>query len=389
MKRVMLVIAYDGTHYCGWQVQPNGITVEEVLNRELSLLLKEDIQVIGASRTDSGVHALGNLAVFDTETRIPADKICFALNQRLPEDIRIQGSEEVPLGFHPRRWNSRKTYEYRILNRKFDIPSFRLNSYFVYLPLDVEAMRIAADYLVGEHDFVSFCSARTQAEDTYRRIYDLVIEKVGDMITIRISGNGFLYNMVRIIVGTLLKVGLKVYPPYHVKEILEARNRQAAGPKVPAKGLTLVSIELEKELPEIWEVKNKKFYYRVLQQEIREKKTAYIQVEYSTEEEYLPLVERNTRQALRNGARTVYLVRFNRVDEADRVDRINESETFTINAAKEGNIKEIETKIGREIEAEKGKRFEVGEFLFQPCEVEQDGMVYSYVCYIEDYGSKI
>lgn len=345
----MLVIAYDGTNYCGWQIQPNGITVEEVLNRELTLLLKEEIQIIGASRTDSGVHALGNLAVFDTETRIPADKICFALNQRLPEDIRIQGSQEVPSDFHPRKCNSRKTYEYRILNRKFDIPSYRLNSYFVYLPLDIEAMQTAAAYLVGEHDFISFCSTRTQTEDTYRTIYSLDIEKQSDMITIRISGNGFLYNMVRIIVGTLIKVGLGVYPPSHVKEILDARNRQVSGPKAPAKGLTLISIELEQELPEIWEVANQEFSYRVLQKDIKDKKIAYIQVERSVEKEYLRLIERITRQVFRNGARIVYL------QYCD----------------------------GEEIR-EKG--FCINEYNFQPCNFEQDGKRYDYVCYIEDYG---
>lgn len=354
VKRVLLVIAYDGTNYCGWQIQPNGITVEEVLNRELSLLLKENIQVIGASRTDSGVHALGNLAVFDTETKIPAEKICFALNQRLPEDIRIQASKEVSLLFHPRRCNSRKTYEYRILNRKFDIPLERFYSYFVYLPLDLEAMRAAAAYLVGEHNFLSFCSARSQAEDTYRQIYQLEVEKIGDMITIRISGNGFLYNMVRIIVGTLIKVGLGVYLPSHVKEILEMRNRQAAGPKVPAKGLTLVSIEIEQELPEILEVKNEEFCYRILQHEVLEKRIVYLQVKYSIAEEYLPLVERNTRQALRNGARTVYLCNL----EKTEMDKQREK-----------------------------KDFKIGEFLFLPCELEADGVLYTYVCYIEDYGN--
>lgn len=350
MKRVKLIVAYDGTNYCGWQIQPNGITVEEVLNRQLSRLLKEDIQVIGASRTDSGVHALGNIAVFDTESKIPADKMCYALNQWLPEDIRIQGSEEVPADFHPRKCNSTKTYEYKILNRKFDIPSYRLNSHFVYLPLNVEAMKEAAAYLVGEHDFVSFCSARTQAEDTYRTIYSLDIEKQGDMITIRISGNGFLYNMVRIIAGTLMKVGLGVYPPYHVKEILDAKNRQVSGPKAPAKGLTLVSIELEKELPEKWEIENEECSYRVLQQDIRAKRTAYIQVDYSSDETYLRLVERNTRQALRNDARTVYLMRSDK------------------DASPTGN-----------------EGFSAGEFPFQPCRYEKDGVRYSYVCYIEDF----
>ena len=142
-KRIKLIISYDGTNYCGWQIQINGITVEEVINRELSRLLNEDIAVIGASRTDSGVHSLGNVAVFDTYSRIPPEKMCFAINQRLPEDIRVEHSEEVPLDFHPRYCNSTKTYEYKILNRRFDIPTMRLYTHFVYMPLDVKKMQQA------------------------------------------------------------------------------------------------------------------------------------------------------------------------------------------------------------------------------------------------------
>lgn len=246
MKRVKLLIAYDGTNYCGWQKQINGITVEEVINKTLSELLNENIEVIGASRTDSGVHALANVAVFDTETKIPADKISFALNQRLPEDITIQGSCEVPLDFHPRYCNSTKTYEYKILNRRFDMPINRLYTHFVYMPLDVEKMKQAAQYIVGEHDFKSFCSAKSQVTDTVRTVYNLDITKNDeDIISFRISGNGFLYNMVRIIVGTLIKVGLSVYPPEHVKEIIDAKDRNVAGPKAPAKGLTLMGINYE------------------------------------------------------------------------------------------------------------------------------------------------
>lgn len=245
MKRVKLVVGYDGTNYCGWQIQPNGITIEEVLNKKLSELLGEEIKVIGASRTDSGVHALGNVAVFDTNTQIPAEKISYALNQRLPEDITIQNSCEVPLEFHPRYCNSIKTYEYKILNRKFQIPLQRLYSHFVYIPLNISAMEEAARYIVGEHDFKSFCSSRTQVEDTIRTVYSLTVSKSDETITIRITGNGFLYNMVRIIVGTLIKVGLGVYPAEHVKEIMEERDRKAAGPKVPGKGLTLVKIDYE------------------------------------------------------------------------------------------------------------------------------------------------
>ncbi len=249
MKRVMLIVAYDGTYYCGWQIQPNGITVEEILNTHLSDLLNEPIAVTGASRTDSGVHALGNVAVFDTDTRIPGEKISYALNQRLPKDIVIQNSREVPPDFHPRYCNSTKTYQYRILNSRFPLPTQRLYSHFVYYPLDTIAMSEAAGYLTGEHDFKSFCSTRTKVTDTVRRIYDLKVERTGEMISITISGNGFLYNMVRIIVGTLIKVGLGVYPPGHVKEILDKKDRLAAGPKAPARGLTLLHIEYPDLLP--------------------------------------------------------------------------------------------------------------------------------------------
>ena len=218
MKRVKLIIAYDGTNYCGWQIQINGITVEEVLNKAISELTGVETAVIGASRTDSGVHAMGNVAVFDTESKIPGEKFSFALNQRLPNDIRIQKSEEVPLEWHPRFCNSTKTYEYKILNRKFDMPTQRLYTHFVYMPLNVEKMKEAAKYIVGEHDFASFCSSGSQVESTVRTVYRLEVDKNDDVISIIISGNGFLYNMVRIIVGTLIKVGLGVYPPEYVKE---------------------------------------------------------------------------------------------------------------------------------------------------------------------------
>lgn len=242
MKRIKLIVAYDGTNYCGWQTQINGITVEEVLNKTLSGLLKEDIRVIGASRTDSGVHALGNVAVFDTESKIPGDKFSFALNQRLPEDIRIQESCQVADDFHPRFCDTIKTYEYKILNRKFALPTERLYSAFVYYPLDVEKMQMAAVYLVGEHDFKSFCSSGSQVESTVRTITDISVAKHGEMISIRVSGNGFLYNMVRIIVGTLMKIGLGVWQPERMEEILNACDRNAAGPKAEARGLTLVEI---------------------------------------------------------------------------------------------------------------------------------------------------
>ena len=242
MKRVMLVVAYDGTNYCGWQVQPNAVTVEGVINQKLSELLKEEIKVIGASRTDSGVHALGNVAVFDTEARIPGEKVSYALNQRLPDDIRIQKSMEVPLDFHPRYCKCWKEYEYRIFNGEFANPMERLYSYFVYKKLDIEAMRKAATYLVGEHDFKSFCSTATQTETTVRTVFGIDVDKQDKVITIKVRGNGFLYNMVRIIVGTLVQVGLGFYEPGRVKEMLEAEDRTVAGPTAPACGLRLNEI---------------------------------------------------------------------------------------------------------------------------------------------------
>ena len=245
MKRVKLIVAYDGTNYNGWQVQPNGITIEGELNHHLSELLKEDIHVTGASRTDAGVHALGNVAVFDTNARMPAEKISYAMNTRLPADIRIQDSCEVSPDFHPRFQKSTKTYEYRILNRKFPDPTKRLYSFFYYYPLDVVKMQQASLYLVGEHDFQSFCTAKPGVDNTVRTIYSLEVMKEEDIITIRVSGNGFLYNMVRIIAGTLIRVGGGSIRPEQVKEILEAKNRELAGETARPEGLTLVQISYD------------------------------------------------------------------------------------------------------------------------------------------------
>lgn len=242
-KRVRLTVAYDGTAYHGWQLQPGAVTIESKLNECLSELLKEEIQVIGASRTDSGVHALGNIAVFDTHARMPAEKISYALNQRLPEDIKIQRSEEVPLDWHPRRCESRKTYEYKIYRGEFPMPVNRLYALFTYHKLDVEKMRRAAEFLVGEHDFRSFCQTGAQVESTIRRIYSMEVQEQGNDLIVRVCGGGFLYNMVRIIVGTLLEVGMGKREAEEIQGILEKCDRSAAGPTAPAHGLTLVKYE--------------------------------------------------------------------------------------------------------------------------------------------------
>lgn len=244
-RRVRLTVAYDGTAYHGWQVQNNGITIESELNRCLSELFQEPIAVIGASRTDAGVHALGNVAVFDTCARIPAAKIAYALNQRLPEDIRIQRSEEVEPDWHPRHCESRKTYEYRIYRGEFPVPTKRLYAHFTYRPLNVERMQRAAAYLMGEHDFKSFCQTGAQVESTVRRIYELDVREEGADVVLRVCGNGFLYNMVRIIAGTLMEVGQGRREPEEILEILERKDRSAAGPTAPACGLTLIKYEFD------------------------------------------------------------------------------------------------------------------------------------------------
>ena len=250
MRRILLRVAYDGTNYHGWQKQNNGITVEEVLNGALSELLGEEIAVTGGSRTDAGVHALDNVAVFDTQARIPAEKLPYALNRRLPEDIRIMSGEEAAEDFHPRHCDSVKTYEYRILNAPFQIPRYRLQHYWTYVPMDVEKMRAAAVPLIGEHDFTSFCSLYAQAEDHVRTIYAIDVEEIplcagsavkdAREIVIRVSGNGFLYNMVRIIAGTLMEAGRGRLDAADVARILDARERHQAGPTAPPQGLTLL-----------------------------------------------------------------------------------------------------------------------------------------------------
>ena len=277
MRRIMLTVAFDGTNYSGWQIQPNKETIEGVLNRELSRLLNEEIKVIGASRTDSGVHAEGAVCVFDTESKIPGDKFSYAINQKLPEDIRIRNSKEVDITFHPRRVNSRKTYRYRIRHDEFPNPLDARYSYHVYTKLDIEAMRRACEFIKGKHDFKSFCSVHTDVDTTVRTVYDVHIDVTPDkkllqmsglmksagesgtmrsggesaagrirpeIIDIYVTGNGFLYNMVRIIAGTLIEVGQGKIKPEEIPAIIEACDREKAGPTAPAKGLTLIGYRM-------------------------------------------------------------------------------------------------------------------------------------------------
>lgn len=283
MKRILLTVAYDGTGYSGFQAQKSGVpTIERELNRAITELTGAQTEVSGASRTDAGVHALCNLAVFDTESRIPPEKFANALNVRLPGQICVQESREVPLDFHPRFCDTVKTYDYVIYNAQFPSPRRGRYSFYSYTPFDVDRMREAAQYLVGEHDFKSFCSVHTQALTTTRTVMGIeVIEKPCEEeriaetaaygapspaeaaagarqgsaeparrgvspreIVIRVSGTGFLYNMVRIIAGTLMEVGRGAIEPEQMVTILEACDRSKAGPTAPPEGLTLVRYEI-------------------------------------------------------------------------------------------------------------------------------------------------
>ena len=239
-RRIMLTVAYDGTNYSGWQYQPGKDTIEGVLNAELSRLLAEDIKVIGASRTDAGVHAEGAIAVFDTSSRIPGEKFSYALNQSLPEDIVIRKSEEVASDFHPRRVDCRKTYRYSIWNDTFPMPTNSRYTYWVYTNLDITAMQQAAEYFVGEHDFAAFCSAAADVSSTVRTIYEMKLESAAHRIDIYVTGSGFLYNMVRIIAGTLIEVGEGKIAPDDIPAIISSCDRSKAGKTAPAKGLTLI-----------------------------------------------------------------------------------------------------------------------------------------------------
>ncbi|MBR4669173.1 MAG: tRNA pseudouridine(38-40) synthase TruA [Butyrivibrio sp.] len=250
LHRIMLTVSYDGTSYSGWALQKSTHnTIEEMLNRAISGLTGETVEVIGASRTDSGVHAYGNIAVFDTASTIPGDRFSFCLNHILPKDIRVVASAEVALDFHPRHCNTEKTYEYRILNTKMPVPTKRFYTYHFSMPLDEQLMQEAAQYLVGEHDFTSFCNVESTALSHVRTIKDIEVFRHGDEVIIRVTGNGFLYNMVRIIAGTLIMVGRGKNKPIDVKEMLEKKDRKAAGPTAPPEGLFLIKYEFLDGVP--------------------------------------------------------------------------------------------------------------------------------------------
>lgn len=243
MRRLMITISYDGTRYCGWQIQPNGVTVEEIINKAASKICSEEITVIGASRTDAGVHSRGQKAVFDTNSSIKTEKFSIAFNSVLPSDIVVTDCIEVDSDFHPRYGDIVKTYSYRIWTNPIPDPVMRKYTYYHTYPIDIDKMREGSSYLIGEHDFASFCSSKSDVKNTVRIIYNIDIEKRKDEIIITFIGNGFLYNMVRMMVGVLIKIGNGYYEPGYIKELLKERKRGLARPTAPALGLCLESID--------------------------------------------------------------------------------------------------------------------------------------------------
>ena len=242
-KRIRLKISYDGTAYHGWQIQDGAVTVEGVLSEAVSEAVGRPVEIIGASRTDAGVHALGNIAVFDADTPIPPDKMSMVLNKLLPDDISVVRSDEVPSDWHPRKQDCRKTYEYRIYTSPVRMPLKRLYAHYTYMDLDIGEMDRAAGFFTGEHDFTAFCAAGSQATTFTRTIYACSVKKDGNEAVISVTGSGFLYNMVRIIAGTLYEVGLGRKKADDIPGIIDSLDRRQAGPTLPACGLTLIGYE--------------------------------------------------------------------------------------------------------------------------------------------------
>jgi tRNA pseudouridine38-40 synthase len=241
-KNVKLVIAYDGTDFSGFQRQPGRRTVQGVLEETLGRLTGEDVEVDGSGRTDAGVHALGQVCHFLTASPIPVSKYPFILQNLLPRDIIAVSAEEMPLNFHARKSACWKTYRYQIDTRPVpDLFERRFRTHLPY-PVDLEAMRRAAGHLVGTHDFTSFCSPKTPVEDKVRTIYRLDVGEDDKGLRIEVTGSGFLYNMVRILAGTLYEVGRGRMEADSIPRILEARDRTKAGPTFPPEGLVLVRV---------------------------------------------------------------------------------------------------------------------------------------------------
>jgi len=242
MRTLKLVVQYDGTDYAGFQIQPDRPTVQGVLEQTAAAILGHPVRLTAAGRTDAGVHALGQVVALNTATPLPLDKTVEVFNGRLPADIAVARAEEVEAGFHPRFDARRKRYSYRLLNREVRSPFICRYAWHVREALDAEAMAAGTACLEGEHDFASFCAGGAETNSTVRTLYSLDVAREGDLLEIWAEGSGFLYQMVRIIVGTLVAVGLGRLSVESVAQVLAAKDRAAAGPPAPPQGLCLARV---------------------------------------------------------------------------------------------------------------------------------------------------
>lgn len=240
--RIKLIIEYEGTAYAGWQRQKNGVSVQEMLERAFYEATGEQVTVHGAGRTDAGVHAEAQVAHFDTNCTIPPGKMSYALNMLLPPDIRVRQSMEVTEDFHARFSAKAKTYRYTFYNDIHASALHRNTTTHIHYRLDISAMKAAAAFLRGTHDYKCFCSSGSDVKDTVRTIHRLEITSQEPFLFIDVTGSGFLYNMVRIIAGTLIDVGMKRISPEYVKEIITGKDRTLASATAPARGLTLKEV---------------------------------------------------------------------------------------------------------------------------------------------------
>ncbi|MUT68221.1 tRNA pseudouridine(38-40) synthase TruA [Paenibacillus sp. NEAU-GSW1] len=243
MRNLCATVSYEGTEFNGFQSQPYGRTVQQEIEKAIHTLTGEEIIIHGSGRTDAGVHALGQVFHFHTESAIPAERWAIALNTRLPKDIVIREVHEVDLSFHSRKSAKRKTYRYTIDTGKFPDVFGRRSAFHHPMPLKVDAMQEGLNALIGEHDFTSFTSIHSTKTSHVRTVYEAYFEQQGHMLHMYITGNGFLYNMVRVIMGTLLQVGQGKRQPADIKRILEGRSRALAGPTAMAHGLMLMHVE--------------------------------------------------------------------------------------------------------------------------------------------------
>jgi len=243
MPRVKLVLEYDGTNYVGWQVQPNGPSVQGRLERALSQLLGQRVEVRAAGRTDAGVHALGQVVAFDAPVRLPTRAYWLGLNSLLPDDIAVISAVEVAPEFDPRRWATGKRYRYLVSNRRSRSPLRRSSHWELYLPLNLPAMQEGATHLLGAHDFSAFRGAQCQAAHPHRKLWRVEALGVsGGELSFVFEGTAFLRHMVRNMVGTLVEVGREKHPPSWVGEVLQGKNRSKAGPTAPSHGLYLEEV---------------------------------------------------------------------------------------------------------------------------------------------------